>query len=234
MSDQDPDVDARRLSARALERDDATGWFEELYAEAARGAAVVPWDVNQYQRLVAEWVRRHGDGGGRTAVVVGCGTGQDAELVASLGYETTAFDIAPSAVSAARQRYPGSLVEYAVANLLELPATWQRGFDLVVESLTVQSLPLTLRVQAIAGVASLVGAGGTLLVVSGARPGPADATFLEAGPPWPLDRAEVESFADPGETQPLEVDAVEFITDPASPNVRRWRAVFTRGGRSRH
>ena len=40
MSDRE--ADANRLSAQSLAEGDPTGWFEPLYAEAARGAAIVP------------------------------------------------------------------------------------------------------------------------------------------------------------------------------------------------
>lgn len=234
MTDRDPDSEARQVSVQALGRADATGWFEELYAGAARGEAVVPWDVNPFQVLVEDWATRRGDGTGRTAIVVGCGTGRDAELIASLGYAATAFDVAPSAIAEARRRHPQSEVDYVAADLFDLPVEWQRGYDLVVESLTVQSLPVPLRERAIRQVTTLVAPGGTLLVVSGARLGPADAAFLESGPPWRLDRAEVERFADTSVSPPLVIESIELITDPTDPAVHRWRAVFTRGSASQH
>jgi hypothetical protein len=46
--------------------------------------------------------------------------------------------------------------------LLDPPAGWRGGFDLVLESLTVQSLPRQLRPAAIARVRELVAPGGTL------------------------------------------------------------------------
>jgi len=42
------------------------------------------------------------------------------------------------------------------------------------------------------------------------------------GPPWPLSRADIESFAVEG----LEIVSIEEIRDP--PDTHRWRAVFTR------
>ncbi len=44
------------------------------------------------------------------AVVIGCGLGADAEYVASLGFDTTSFDISGTAIRLARQRFPGSAV----------------------------------------------------------------------------------------------------------------------------
>ena len=85
------------------------------------------------------------DGTGRRAVVVGAGYGADAEHLAALGYETTAFDISPAAVAAARERYPDSAVDYRVADLLDLPDDLVGAFDLVVEIYTIQALHGSLR-----------------------------------------------------------------------------------------
>jgi SAM-dependent methyltransferase len=221
VSAKDPDEQARRLAAESLDADDPTGWFERLYAAATHGEAAVPWDRGAPHRLLVDWARAHGvDGGGRRALVVGCGLGEDAEYVAGLGFDTVAFDIAPTAVRAARDRFPGSPVRYLTADLLAPPAEWGQAFDLVVESLTVQALPRTLRPAAIARVAGMAAPEGTLVVIAAAREesdGPVD------GPPWPLTRAEVEAFAASG----LRTVRIEDIRDPADPGVRRWRAEFT-------
>jgi hypothetical protein len=85
----------------------------------------------------------------------------------------------------------------------------------VVESYTVQALPAWLRAAATARVTSFVAPGGTLLVIaSGREPGE---EF--DGPPWPLDRAEVEAFA--GST--LQLVTLERDDE------RRWRAELRRG-----
>jgi len=78
---------------------------------------------------------------GSGAVVVGCGYGHDAEFVASLGFATTAFDISATAVRTARERHEPTSVDYQQADLLALPECWLHGFDLVVESTTLQCLP---------------------------------------------------------------------------------------------
>jgi len=165
--------------------------------------------------VLLDWTRERGiTGGGRRAVVVGSGLGRDAELIASLGFDTTAFDISPTAVRNAQRRHPKSSVHYVVADLLELPVGWPGAFDLVVESITVQSLPRRLREPATAGVASLVAPGGTLIVVShvlGERDDP------DAGPPWPLTRSEIEAFSRYG----LAPVRIELIGE-------RWRAEFQR------
>jgi SAM-dependent methyltransferase len=218
----DSDERTRELAAESRATGEATGWFERLYAAAEAGEATVPWDRATPHVLLGQWTREHGvDGAGRRAIVVGCGFGTDAEHVAGLGFDTIAFDIAPTAVAAARRRAPGSRVAYVEADLLNAPAQWRHAFDLVVESLTVQSLPPPLHAPAIEAVTQLVAPGGTLLVISTARDerdGPVD------GPPWPLTRGEVESFATSG----LEPVSVEHIADASDPAIGRWRATFRR------
>jgi SAM-dependent methyltransferase len=153
--------------------------------------------------------------------VVGCGLGRDAEYVASLGFATTAFDISATAVRVARERHPGTPVDYRVADLLDPPPSWRHGFDLVVESNNVQALPRGLRPRAVAGVSGFVATGGTLLVLSAAAAVPGD-----EGPPWPLTREEIEAFAVDG----LHLAAIEDLPAPDDTSVRKWRAVLTRPG----
>jgi SAM-dependent methyltransferase len=213
----DPGRDARNLAADALGTGDATGWFERLYEAAADGRAVVPWDHDEPRELLVEWAEARGlDGSERRAVVVGSGLGTEAEYVAGLGFDTVAFDISATAIRLARERFPESRVGYVAANLLDLPEEWIAAFDLVVEVITVQSLPDPPRAEAIANVARLVAPGGTLIVVANAREAdePAD------GPPWPLTRAEIDAFA-----QGLEQVTVERIGE-------RWRAELRKSDKS--
>jgi SAM-dependent methyltransferase len=215
-----PHEDTDRLAAASLAAGDPTGWFEQLYAQAQTGAAQVPWDRPEPSPLLADWAARtHPAGVGRTALVVGCGLGRDAEFVAGLGFATTAFDIAETAIRTARQRHPDSPVDYRVADLLAPPGEWTQAFDLVVECNNVQALPRELRDRATAAVASFVAPGGTLLVVAAAA-----TAWGEEGPPWPLTRTELSAFAVGGLT---EVSA-ERLPGVEGPFVERWRALFTR------
>jgi SAM-dependent methyltransferase len=202
--------------------DDPTRWFDELYVAAEAGEAVVPWDRGSPRLLLVQWAEEQRlEGRGRRALVVGCAYGDDAEFVAQLGFGTVAFDVAPTAIRHARERFPTSRVEYVVADLLDPPPEWQDAFDLVVESHNVQALPDSVRPRAIANVTSTVAPGGTLLVLAAARDddaGPVD------GPPWPLVRAEVESFT----TDELRPVTIEAMPDPADPETVRWRAEFRR------
>jgi SAM-dependent methyltransferase len=199
---------------------DPTGWFERLYAAVEQGETSVPWDRGGPNPVLVRWAEERGlDGTGRRALVVGSGLGGDAEFVAALGFDTVAFDVSPTAIKLARGRFPGSRVEYVVADLLDPPEEWRHAFDLVVESLTAQSLPDPPRRDAIERIGEMLAPGGTLIVISGIH-GEHD---YGDGPPWPLSRAEVESFASGG------VRAVRIeVVDAAQPGDHHWRAEFTR------
>jgi SAM-dependent methyltransferase len=195
--------------------------FEAIYAGAEAGGARPPWDHGAPRPQLVEWAAAQNlVGGGREALVVGCGYGADAEFLARLGFRTTAFDFAPTAIAAARRKDPTSEVSYLVADVLALPGEWQGRFDLVVESLTVQSMPPEQHPVAAQNVASLVAPGGTLLVLATTREEGAEVQ----GPPWPLTRAELEEFA----TNGLTLRRVERIEGGAW-----WRAELARGGQVR-
>lgn len=178
---------------RRLQAANPTGWFEDLYAEAAAGTASVPWDVPHPQPHLVEWATGV-DGTGRRALVVGCGFGRDSEFLASLGFDVVAFDISPTAIASVQARHPDSKVSYVVADLLDPPAEWHHAFDLVVENMTVQALPVAQHAQATERVAWLTGS--TLLVLAVAR----DEGPVPDGPPWPLTPSEIEAFATDGLT----------------------------------
>ncbi|MGH3359361.1 MAG: class I SAM-dependent methyltransferase, partial [Nocardioidaceae bacterium] len=146
------------------------------------------------------------------------------EYVAGLGFETVAFDVSPAAIRTTRGRYPDSGVEYAVANVFDLPDEWGSAFDLVVEVLTVQSLPTDVRGAATDAITRLVAPDGILLVIAAARTEdePSD------GPPWPLTRADVDRFA----TARLVTVGVEDLAVPDNPPAHRWRAEFRAGSRA--
>src|SRR4051812_8193325 len=190
--------------------------FEAIYAGAEAGAAEPPWDYGAARPQLVEWTEaQHLAGGGREALVVGCGYGADAEFLASLGYRTTGFDFAPTAIAGARRKHPDTSVSYLVADVLDLPREWQGRFDLVVESLTVQSMPPEQHTVAARHIAGLVGPRGTLLVLATTREEDSEVT----GPAWPLTRSEVEMFA----SGDLVLRRLERIEDGSW-----WRAELTR------
>jgi SAM-dependent methyltransferase len=213
---------ARTLAGESIARGDAVGWFERLYAEAERGEAVVPWADLAPNPHVVEWLEREAPRAARPTRVldIGCGLGDTAEDLARRGFDVVAFDVAPSAVEAARRRFPSSKVDYRVADLLRLPRDLDGGFDLVIECYTLQVLHESVRADGAAALRRLLAPGGTLLVVARGR----EPLEPEGQMPWPLTRAEVEAIGG----DELRLRSFEDFLDGEDPPVRRFRAVFER------
>jgi SAM-dependent methyltransferase len=206
---------ARELARRSLERGDATGWFEELYAGAA-AEADIPWADLVPNPMLVEWLDGHAVSG--RALKVGAGLGDDAEELARRGAQVTAFDVAPTAVEWARRRFPHSTVEYVVADALALPAQWRGAFDFVLEAYTLQVLPPELRPLAAREIAATLAPGGTLLAIARGR----EPHESRGEMPWPLTADELRGlFAD------LALVRFEDLLDDEDPPVRRLRAEYT-------
>lgn len=206
---------ARELAAAATAAE-PTAWFETLYREAAEGTAVVPWaDLVPNPHLVG-WLDREAPSPGR-ALDVGCGYGDNAAELARRGFAVTAFDVAPSAVARARERF-GDLARFEVADAMDPPEKWRGAFDLIVEIYTFQVLPADLRPALARGLVRCLRPGGTLLVVCRGRdedePPP-------AAPPFTLTRGELEAIG-------LSMRSFEDFLDDEQPPVRRFRAMLTR------
>jgi len=210
-------IRARRLSQEAIERGEATAWFEPLYRAAGGDAERVPWADQTPNRWLLEWLDRQRIAPQGTAVVVGCGLGDDAEELSRRGYDIVAFDVSPTAIEWARQRFPDTAVSYRVADLFALPQSLEAGFDFVFEAYTIQALPAPVRDVAVAAVASLVAPGGELLaVMRGGEP-----EEQHEGPPWPVTKAELEGYARAG----LLLDTFEEFLDGV---IKRWRVHYLR------
>ncbi|MBM4118051.1 methyltransferase domain-containing protein [bacterium] len=196
--------------------------FDATYRTAGRDAAKVPWAESRPKPLLAAWLDEAAvRGEGRRAIVVGSGLGDDAEALSALGFIVTAFDLSPTAIAWTRECFAASRVDYHVADLFTLPDTWRGAFDLVVEIYTLQSLPATIRPEAMDRVAALVAPGGELLVICRGRdPEAAPAS----GPPYPLTRAELRRLEAAGLS---ERDALDTFDDETPP-VRRFRLRYRR------
>lgn len=156
----------------------------------------------------------------KRCLVVGCGRGDDAEALASAGFEVTAFDVDPAAIDAARRRFPRSGVDYEVADVLHPPAPWSAAFDLVFEARTLDALPPETRRAAMQAMTTLLAPGGRVFVLNRAR----EHHDPPGGRPWPLTRDELAVFEEAG----LRATSVEIVLDGGPPPVRRFRAFFDR------
>lgn len=177
--------------------EDRLAWFDELYRRAGDDADAVPWSRPGPHPGLDHWAKSaigRGAGHAGKAIDVGCGLGDNAEFLASLDYDVTAFDLSETAIDWAKRRFADTAVSYAVADLFALPVEWHGAFDLVSEVYTLQALPADLRQGALRAIAGLVAPGGRIVVVCLAR----DEDEHADGPPWPLARSELSGFGDAG------------------------------------
>ena len=181
----------KSLADEFIEKQNPSGWFETLYVEAKGDSNQVPWAKNATRPYLQDWLETYApQAQGKSALVIGCGLGDDAETLANLGYQVTAFDIAPTAIAWCQQRFPQTSVNYLVADLFALDSSWRHCFDLVYECRNIQALPLDVRSQVIGAIAPLVAEEGILLVITRWR----DHHTLPEGPPWPLSDRELSQF----------------------------------------
>lgn len=212
---------ARELAAEFIEKGDATGWFEALYKEGEEGKSIVPWADRAVNPFLLEfWAMRPQQTQGKTALVIGCGPGDDAEQLAQWGFETTAFDVSQTAIRMAKKQFPETRVDYRVEDLFAPLAEWTLKFDFVFEANTLQALPVHLREKAIEKIATFVAPGGQLLVIARGR----EATEPEGQMPWPLTREELAVFLRAG----LVEQSFENFLDEEQPPARRFRVFYGR------
>jgi 2-polyprenyl-3-methyl-5-hydroxy-6-metoxy-1,4-benzoquinol methylase len=193
--------------------------FEELYASVGGDLEQVPWARLGPNPFVFDWLDTRTITPGARALVIACGLGDDAEELRRRGCEVTAFDLSATAIDWCRRRFPDSAVDYQVADVLKLPGEWTHRHEIVVEINTIQSLPLSLRREAIMAIASTVAPGGSLFVRCYGRMAgePVDSR------PWPVSREELAVFEEEG------LREVEFSGEVAETNQTRWfRVVYER------
>ena len=191
----DPRERTKEIHAEFAEKGDATGWFEALYKEAAGDNERIPWadlEPNAYFRRWAETTGLTGEN--RTALVVGCGLGDDARFLHDLGFKVTAFDISPTAIEWARRLHHETDINFVVADLFETPNEWYQAFEFVLEIYTIQPLPMEMRQQVIDAIANFVQLDGKLLVVTRGR----EDDEIPPEMPWALSRKDLSRFEENG------------------------------------
>jgi 2-polyprenyl-3-methyl-5-hydroxy-6-metoxy-1,4-benzoquinol methylase len=199
---------------RHFQQGDYLAAFELIYAQAEHGGNI-PWAEGAPHPLLSTWSPPLA-GAGKTALVVGCGTGEDAEFLAARGFAVTAFDIAPSAIQQCQTRFPQSTVQYVTADLLKLPTDWHARFDFVLECRTLQALPWQYCPPAMLALTRLLTPNGQLLVICLGREPAED----RRGIPWALSRAELATFTENG------LREVQFDDFPHLPR-RHFRILYT-------
>jgi SAM-dependent methyltransferase len=213
----------RSMAEGYLSRGEATGWFEQLYTSAAGNADAIPWADGWPNHNLVAWLDREKVAvGGRRALVIGCGLGDDADELSRRGFDVTAFDIAPTAIEWCRKRFPDTKVQFVVADLLGPPKQWTRAFDFVFESYTLQAVPPEVREKMIPRVGNFVAPGGTLLIICRGR----GEDEPQASLPWPLPRSALSPLVK--QCGLSERSFEDFVDEKEDPPARRFRAVYQR------
>ncbi|MDG1984290.1 MAG: class I SAM-dependent methyltransferase [Planctomycetota bacterium] len=217
----------RRARARALREEAADSgvpdrWCEDLYREAASTPEVVFWaDRVPNPNLTARWGNWSGDLPDHPEILVtGAGYGDDAAWLANQGAQVTAFDVSPSAVAAAAERFSDRPIRWLAGDLFAPGIQRASGFQLVVEIYTLQVLHPDRRAAALAPLASLVAPGGELWIIARGRDDGDEPGAL----PWPLLRAELAPLTALG----LVEHSFEDYLDDETPPLRRFVARYRR------
>ncbi len=211
----DPRARTKEIQTEFASRGDALGWFDALYSEAAGDNEKIPWADLEPNRYLHAWAERTGlRGNGRTALVVGCGLGDDARYLYGLGFKVTAFDISPTAIEWAKRLHADTDIQFEVGDLFEPFRGWLGSFDFVLEIYTIQPLPIELRNKTIDAIASFVGPKGELLVVTRGREDGEETDEV----PWPMSRMELARF----ETHDLTQKSFEIMPGDDETPVHRF------------
>ncbi|MEQ1603491.1 MAG: class I SAM-dependent methyltransferase [Pyrinomonadaceae bacterium] len=187
----DPRARTREIAAEFAARGDTLGWFEALYKEAAGNNELIPWADLAPNKYFQAWAESTGlKGEGRTALVVGCGLGDDARYLFDLGFEVTAFDISPTAIEWARKLHADTNIIFETCDLFRPFRGWLGAFEFVLEIYTIQPLPLEMRPRVVDAIAGFVAPEGALVVVTRGREDDVEPDIL----PWPMSRKDLSRF----------------------------------------
>ena len=130
-----------------------------------------PWDIGQPQTAI---VRVASEGGFSGSVLdAGCGTGENALHVASLGFPVLGVDVAETALAIAREKATdrGIEVEFAMADALHLERLG-RSFETVLDCGLFHTFDVDERPGYVASLASVTEHEGTLYVLCFSDDGP--------------------------------------------------------------
>ncbi len=139
--------------------------------EASYRAGPAPWDIGKPQPAI---VRLASEGGIAGEVLdVGCGTGENALYIASLGFSVLGVDVAETALEIAREKANSREIEvwFAAGDALQLERLG-RMFETVLDCGLFHTLDGDERLRYVASLASVTEDGATLYVLCFSDEGP--------------------------------------------------------------
>jgi len=194
---------------------DAFSWFDYIYDCVEGDYTKVFWADLEPNPYLVDWlkqelIKKHN----KTACVIGCGVGDDAEVLSEYGYKVTAFDISKSAINLCKKRYPNTKVNYLVADLFDYPKEWFESFDVVYECNTIQVLPNQYRKKAKTAMNNLLTKDGYILVSCRSR----EENTMEDVIPLPLSKSEINEFVTIEKLKEISFEAYDDTQEPPVPH----------------
>jgi SAM-dependent methyltransferase len=139
--------------------------------DASYQGGPAPWDIGRPQPAVVRLASKGGFAG--TVLDAGCGAGDNALLLASLGLPVLGVDVAETALATAREKAAerGVEAEFALADALELGRLGRR-FDSVLDCGLFHTFDVHERARYAVSVATVTRQAGTLYVFCFSNEGP--------------------------------------------------------------
>jgi SAM-dependent methyltransferase len=161
-------------------------YWRDAYAEATQG-----WEIGRAAPPLERWFAAHSPSGMR-ALVVGCGRGHEARMLAAAGADVVAIDFAPEAIAAARllAANEGVGVDFRVRDLFALGGEKER-YQLVVEHCCFCAIDPARRGEYVERVADVLVDGGQYVGLLRTR------CTKPIGPPFAVTREDVERLFAP-------------------------------------
>jgi SAM-dependent methyltransferase len=161
-------------------------YWRDAYAEPTQG-----WEIGRAAPPLARWFAANSPSGTR-ALVVGCGRGHEARMLAAAGADVVAIDFAPEAIAAARllAANEGVGVDFRVRDLFALGGEKER-YQLIVEHCCFCAIDPARRGEYVERVAGVLVDGGQYVGLLRTR------CTKPVGPPFAVAREEVERLFEP-------------------------------------
>jgi SAM-dependent methyltransferase len=173
--------------------------------DASYHAGPAPWDVGHPQAAIVRWASKGGFAG--PVLDAGCGTGENALYIASLGFPVLGVDVAETALALARKKADerGIEIEFAEADIFQLESLGRR-FKTVLDCGLFHTFDGNAdeRPRYVASLASVTDHGGALYVLCFSDDGP------DTGP-HPVSQEELRAAFSPSSGWNLETIEPERV-----------------------